>query len=285
MKIAIIGATGMLGQPVAKELAKAFDVTALVRDEAKAKSVLPGSIRLVKGDLKNPADLSALLKGQDALYINLNLDRGSRKKDFQSEREGLDIILQAARAASIRRIAFISSVVMNYQGMDGFNWWVFELKHNAVKKIRESGIPYTIFYPSTFMENFETTYRQGNKILLAGQSLHKMYFIAGQDYGRQVARSFQILKDQNKEYVIQGTEGFTAGEAAEEYVRHYSKEKLVLSRAPLGLLKILGMFSASIDYGYHIITALNKYPEKFEALPVWEELGKPEITLKQFAQR
>jgi hypothetical protein len=135
------------------------------------------------------------------------------------------------------------------------------------------------------MENYESTYRQGKKILLAGTSLHKMYYIAGDDFGKQVTQSFKILKDQNREYIIQGTEGFTGDEAAELYVRHHSKEKLTISRAPLGLLKVLGVFSPAIDYGYHIITALNKYPEKFEGTTAWNELGKPEITLKQFAQR
>ncbi len=34
----------------------------------------------------------------------------------------------------------------------------------------------------------------------------------------------------------------------------------------------------------HIIEALNNYPEKFEAQSTWNELGKPSITLKDFAQ-
>jgi uncharacterized protein YbjT (DUF2867 family) len=284
-RIAFIGATGMVGRPVAKELAYAgMEVTALVRDPSRAKDLTP-AIAVMQGDLRNPEDLSRLFTGKDAVYLNLNLDMSAGKNSYHNEREGLDAIIAAARKHSLKRIAFVSSLVMNYQGMNGFNWWVLELKRQAVEKIRASGIPYTIFYPSTFMENFETNYRQGKKIMLAGTSHHKMYYIAGEDFGKQVSRSFQILSDENKEYTVQGPEGFTADEAATEYIRYYRKETLSISRAPAGVLKFLGYFNQRMHYGYHIVTALNHYPEKFGSQTTWDELGKPSITLKAFAGR
>lgn len=283
-KIAFIGATGMLGQPVARELAySGFDVTALVRNETKAR-YLPAAIHTIKGNIRNASDLDRLFNGQDAAYISLNLNLSHGKKAYHAEREGLEIILAAAKKHRLKRIAFVSSLVMNYQGMEGFDWWVFDMKRQAAEKIKAAGIPYTIFYPSTFMENFDTTYRRGQKILLSGTSRHKMYFIAGEDFGKQVSRSFQILEDENREYTIQGPEGFTADEAAQEYISNYKKDKLKITRAPLTLLKFLGNFSARINYGYHIVTALNNYPEKFESQKSWEELGKPSVTLKLYAK-
>ncbi len=173
---------------------------------------------------------------------------------------------------------------MNYQGMNNFHWWIFELKHEAVRMIRNSGIPYTIFYPSTFFENFTSHYRQGNKIVLAGKSMCKQWFISAEDFGKQVAKSFRILQSENREYTIQGPEAFLTSEAAEIYIKN-SKEKLTLSRSPIGLLKFIGLFSNKVSYGYHIITALNNYPEQFESKDSWEELGKPTLMLKQFASR
>jgi len=192
--------------------------------------------------------------------------------------------LKEAKSAKLQRIAFISSVVMRYQGQNGFHWWVFDVKQQAVQLIRESGIPYTIFYPSTFMENFDGNYRKGNKMLLAGKSNQKMYFIAGEDYGRQVAQSFKLQPTANKEYVIQGPEAFTTEEAIAQYIKYYKKEQLSVSRAPLGVIKFLGRFSQRMSYGAHIIEALNNYPEKFEAHNTWQELGEPVITIRQFAE-
>ncbi|GCC49884.1 hypothetical protein SanaruYs_00980 [Chryseotalea sanaruensis] len=62
--------------------------------------------------------------------------------------------MQFAKQKKIKRIGFISSPIMNYQGMNNFNWWVFDVKRKAVDMVKQSGIPYTIFYPSTFMDNF-----------------------------------------------------------------------------------------------------------------------------------
>jgi uncharacterized protein YbjT (DUF2867 family) len=284
-KIAVIGGTGMIGRPVVQALHDAgFEITALVRDEAKARKLLPAGIRYCTGDLRNVHDVDRALKDQDGIYLNLNLNLGDGKHAWHAEREGIDNIIAAAQKNKIKRIAIISSVVMNYQGMNGFHWWVFDLKKEALDKIRTAGIPYTIFYPSTFMENFMITYRKGNRILLAGTSHHKMYFIAGEDYGRWVVRSFEILKNENKEYFVQGPEGYTADEAANVFISNYTGEKLTISRAPLAVLKFVGLFSNTVNYGHHIIEALNTYPEKFQAEETWNTLGRPAITLADYAR-
>ncbi|HEY9047634.1 MAG TPA: NmrA family NAD(P)-binding protein [Ohtaekwangia sp.] len=284
-KIAFIGATGMIGKPVALALHRAgYEITVLARDSTKARTIFPEDIHIQQGDIKHIADLQKLFKGQDAIYINLNLNLNDGAGAWHSEREGLDNILAAAKEFSIKRIAMTSSVVKNYQGMNGFKWWVFDLKQQAIEKIKASGIPYTIFYPSTFMENFISTYRRGNKILLAGTSHHKMYFIAGSDFGKQVGRALELPETENKEYIIQGPEGFTADEAAEVFIKHAPDTTLKISRAPLGLLKFIGMFSNSVNYGHKIIYALNNYPEKFESTETWNLLGKPTVTLTDYAK-
>ncbi|MBK9378342.1 MAG: NAD(P)H-binding protein [Saprospiraceae bacterium] len=61
--ISIIGATGMIGIPVTKELVKAgFNVTALVRNPEKAKSIFPAGVNFVKGDLDDKIQSGLLLK-------------------------------------------------------------------------------------------------------------------------------------------------------------------------------------------------------------------------------
>jgi uncharacterized protein YbjT (DUF2867 family) len=285
-KIAFIGATGMIGKPVASELVSAgFTVTALVRDISKARTELPETIHLIPGNIKYRQDLENLLRGQDALYINLNIKHTEKKNDYHTESDGLKIILEVAKKSGIKRVAFISSLVMRYQGMNNFRWWVFDVKRESIRLIKSCGIPYTIFYPTTFIENFDGVYRQGNRMLLAGRSIHKMYFISSADYAKQVVRSFQVLQNENKEYTIQGPEGFTADEAVAEYVNHYKKEKLIISKAPLVLLKFLGLFIQKFHYGSHIVEALNNYPEKFESENTWKELGKPTVTIREFAQQ
>ena len=285
-KITVFGATGMLGQPVVKELVNAgFEITAMVRSPEKARKVLPESINFISGDLKNPADIEKALQGAEGIYLNLAVAPESKESDFQPERDGLENIIAAAKKADVKRIALCSSLVHRYQGMNNFDWWAFDIKHQAVEKVKASGIPYTIFYPSSFFENFDKGgFKQGNKMMLAGTQKFPMWFIAGSDYGKQVARSFEILNDENREYSVQGLEKFTSDEAVKIFVDNYQKEQLKISKAPVFLMKILGLFNQKMNYTAKILEALNNYPEKFESEKTWEELGKPEITLAKYAR-
>lgn len=283
-KIVVFGSTGLLGKPVTKVLIEAgFEVTVMVRDSALAQKLFPKA-NIIKGDLKNDADVKKAIKGQDGIFLSLSVIQTEKENEFHTEQQGLDTILTIAKQHEIKRIAYLSSLVHLYQGMNGFDWWIFRIKQEAVRKIKESGIPYTIFYPSTFMESIAYQSRQGNMIAIGGKSEYPLYYIAAEDYARQVANSFKILKDENRDYVIQGPEAFTQDEAAMVFIRHYKKEKLRTMWAPMFMLKFMGLFTQKFNYGYHIVTALNKYPEKFEAAQTWEELGKSTITLKMFAE-
>jgi len=282
--IAVIGSTGLLGKPVTCALINAgFTVRALVRNVERASKELPEEIQFVEGDLKNSADIEKTFSGCDAVYINLSIKDIEKPTDWHTETDGLKLIIEAARKTNIKKLAIISSLVHFYQGMNGFYWWAFDVKQQSIKLIKESGIPYTIFYPSSFMENFYFNYKKGKYLVLAGKSEHKQYFISGADYGMQVARAFQRNPQENKEYAVQGPEGFTTDEACALFKTYYKKENLTIVRAPIGLLKFFGMFAQGLNYGAHIIEALNKYPEKFQSDQTWVELGKPVITLKEFA--
>ena len=89
MKILFIGATGMLGKPVAKELINSgFDVTLLARDIDKTAALFSGS-KIIKGDVFDKASLNAAFTGMDAVYCNLSVLQTSKEKDLQPEREGI----------------------------------------------------------------------------------------------------------------------------------------------------------------------------------------------------
>lgn len=283
-KIVVFGSTGLLGKPVTKALIDAgFEVSVMVRDSTLAQKLFPKA-NILKGDLKNEANVEKAIKGQEGIFLSLSVIQTEKENEFHTEQQGLDTILTIAKRQGVKRIAYLSSLVHLYQGMNGFDWWIFRIKQEAVRKIKESGITYTIFYPSTFMESIAYQSRQGNMIAIGGKSEYPLYYIAAQDYARQVANSFKILQNESKDYVVQGPEAFTQHEAAKIFIKHYKKEKLRTMWAPMFLMKIMGFFIQKFDYGYHIVEALNKYPEKFKATQTWEELGKPSITLKEFAE-
>lgn len=286
MQIAVIGATGMLGQPVTHELIRAgFTVRIVARDVAAAQAMFPG-VEVVAGDLRDAASLLNALRGVDTIYLNLSVKQTEKQTHFHTEAEGLVHLISAARQAGVRRIAYLSSIVMRYQGLNGFNWWVFKLKQEAVQLIKASGIRYSIFYPSCFMESMLSTQRAGLVILLVGRSAVRPWYVAARDYGVQAVRALQRAKDnENQEYVIQGPEAVMQHEAANRVVAAYKPERLRVITVPPIMMKFGRLFSPQADYGWHITEALNKYPETFESQQTWVDLGKPYTTLEEFAKQ
>jgi nucleoside-diphosphate-sugar epimerase len=280
-KILFIGASGMLGKPVALELMRAgFPVTFLARDVEKLQKLFPNAA-VVKGDVFDIASLEAAMAGQEIVYLNLSVAQSSKKTEPQPEREGINNIIEAAKKTNIKRIVYLSSLIKNYEGMNGFKWWAFQIKQAAVDAIKKSGLNYSIFYPSTFMECLDKQMLQGTRLMLAGKSEAPMWFIAGKDYGVQVAWAMKKAGDSNQEYVVQGLEPYTSDEAAKVFIQNV-KSNIKIMRAPLAPLKYLGIFNQRMNYAYHICEALNKYPEKFESENTWNDLGKPSTTLADY---
>lgn len=281
VKIAVVGSTGLIGEPVTRELISAgFDVTLVVRNPAKASQLFPG-IKMAEADVFNFEEMKSALAGQEMVYISLSPARTKNQRTPMAEREGLSNILEAAKQNGLRRVLFLSSLVQRYNGMNDFHWWIFQMKEEAIKKVKESGIPYSIFYPSSFMETMGRDMIRGNKIMLVSGTKQRMWFIAGKDYGRQVVNAIKIADGNNQEYTVQGTEAFDWNEAAKVVQENYYRPLKIIT-APISVLKMLSPFIGVMNYAAHICEALNRYPEKFESEKTWQDLGKPATSFANF---
>lgn len=284
--ITVIGATGMIGIPVTQELVKAgFHVTALVRNPDKAKALFTEGVTFIKGDLDNKTSIAEALKGADGLYINISTRAEDKDNTFSPEIQGLDNILEMAKQAPhLKQIAYLSSfLARNYQG----DWWVFKAKKSSIDRVKNCGIPYTIFYPSNFMENFASEgMKRGNKVnFIKAKANHKAWWIAGEDFGRTVANAFKTEKALNKEYPVQGLEPLTMQEAAQKFVNGYSRETLSVGAFPLGVMKFMGVFMPSMKFVSNLMNVMLNNVETFESQKTWDDLGKPQLTTEQYAQK
>lgn len=282
-RITVIGSTGMIGIPVTQELVKAgFEVTALVRNVEKAKQIFPQGVSFVKGDIEDMQSINEALKNADGLYINISTKPTDKENQFNPEMQGLDNILTALKNTNIKQVAFLSSFLSrNYKG----DWWVMKAKKEGISKIKNSGIPYTIFYPSNFMENFASEgMRRGNKVnYIKSKVNNKAWWIAGEDFGKQVANAFKTDKALNCEFPVQGPEALTMKEAATKYAAAYKKEQLGVGSMPYGLLKFLGMFIPQMKFLSNLMNVMLNNEETFESQKTWDILGKSEISIDKFA--
>src|SRR5438445_8584983 len=75
MKIVLFGATGAIGQRIAKEaVARGHIVTAIVRDPARLPQGLRKSVNIVEGDVTDPARTARSITGQDVVISSIGGD-------------------------------------------------------------------------------------------------------------------------------------------------------------------------------------------------------------------
>lgn len=279
-RVAVIGATGMLGLPVTVALTEAgFAVTALVRNPDAARRVLPEGVEIVAADVRDEESLRRGLQGQDALHLNLSIAPTERPGDFHTEAQGLDFILGAARAAGIKRIGYVSALIRDADEA----WWVLDVWRSAIARIKASGIPYTIFNAGNVMETLAHRHKVAGALVMAGGSHTPNYWIAGADLGAQVARAFTLEEAANREFFAQGPEPVPYGAALQRYARARGDGTRVVT-VPLWLMRALGVFSRPTCFNARMLATVLRYPEVFRAGPAWDELGRPTTTIEDFAR-
>ena len=120
MRIFLTGATGYIGSAVLEALLRGgHEVTALVREPAKAERVSRRGVHAIVGDLANPASYTAAAESSDAI-LHTASDRSARRQ--QIDRMAIDTLLAAAarRVAQGQRASFVYTsgvwVLGNTQG-------------------------------------------------------------------------------------------------------------------------------------------------------------------------
>ncbi len=112
--IAITGATGLVGNAIARRLAAAGEkVRALVRDPARAEELLPGGVELVRGDVTDPASLPPLVRGAELVFHAAGMpEQWARDEAIfdRVNRQGTRSVLEAAREAGVRRAVYTSTM-------------------------------------------------------------------------------------------------------------------------------------------------------------------------------
>lgn len=283
-RIAVLGATGMIGSVVTRKLVEAGHVvTALVRDPEKAAARLPG-IRLLRADVERPDSLVTGLSEAELVLFSLSVDpKRADPRVFDPERDGLGNVLAVLADTAPRRVLYVGSLLQEH---NPHGWWVLDHKREALRRLEASGIPHTIFKPSNFMENLPYRNRRGRSVTLIGRPKHANWWISADDFGRQVARHATMLSPDeasSRTFVIQGPEAMTYEAAARRFVEAWPRERLKVGFAPAALMRLVGRFVPEVRYACEISRAINDSPEAFAAQETWNELGRPEITIEQYA--
>ncbi len=123
MQVSLTGSTGLIGNAIARALiARGHEVRALVRDEARARALVPSDIQLIPGDITDPGSLPAAFKGAEVVFHAAGLpEQWARDRSVfdRVNRQGTRNVLDAARAAGVERVVYTSTMDVFRAGEDG----------------------------------------------------------------------------------------------------------------------------------------------------------------------
>jgi len=276
-RILVIGGTGMLGKPVAERFkADGFTVRLLVRDPDKARRMLGEGYEIIRGDVNHADSLHAALANVDGVHISLK--GGPTEADFdRMDHLATREIALAARERGVGRVTLLSAYALSEKKADTPE---SRSKVKGEAALRASGVPYTIFRCSWFMESLPL-FVQGKSMSLIGNQVHPLHWIASEDYAGMVSKSYLTDKTLNKELYIFGPEAYTMGQAMKIYT-----EGVGIKVAPIStwMLSLMGRLTFNTEWKSTAV--LMKHYEKWGEDGSPEEanrlLGAPKMTLKEW---
>lgn len=278
-RILVIGGTGMLGEPVVRQLQKdGFCVRVLTRHPEKTCIRFSSPFEVAPGDVEDSVSLEAALMGCQGVHINLH---GSFDPDL--ERRGAETISRVAPRAGLERITYLSGASVCEE-----NAWFPDTKARllAEEAIRASGVPYTIFRANYFMETLRNFVR-GKMLLQIGRHPHPYHWVSAADYAQMVARAFATPHVANKILYVCGPQALTMREALQS-VQHIAYPNHRIVYLPLLVARLIAVVGKRrelqsvlpfFEYCGKIENLQSGSPDEANAL-----LGAPSTTLEEWVR-
>ena len=240
MKVLVTGATGFVGhEVVAALLRRGHEVTAVVRDPARALDLAERGVRLVTGDVLEPSTLERAAVGQDAVVHLVGVIVEPRPRTFDDlHRQATENVLAAAKGAGVRRYVHMSANGTRPDAQSPYH----TTKWAAEEAVRASGLEWTIVRPSLIFggsrrdQLFRTLAGFYRKPLLpvplvgSGEAL--MQPVAVTDVARVFAESVAAPATQGKTYVVVGPERMPFREMVATVGAGMGKRKWMASGPP-----------------------------------------------------
>ena len=224
VRILVIGATGLIGGPVARQLATdGFDVRLLVRDATRAQCHLGSEFEYREGDAGDQDSVEQAVRGCDGVHVSLAA--ASRNDMDRVERYGTAAIATAAASSGVSLLTYVSGSLVHAQY--GQKIPEHAAKVAAEQAIRTSGVPFVFFRPTYFMDNLGR-HIQGRRAVALGRP-RPLHMVAASDFATMVSRAFRAPNVAGCDLAIHGPEPVTIAEALDVYCRVVEPDKRVVT--------------------------------------------------------
>ena len=216
MSIVVTGATGNLGRFVIEGLLEkvpADQITAVVRDEAKAADYAARGVKIAVADYNSPETYDGIFSAGDKVLLisgsELHLDRVAQHK----------VVIDAAKVAGVALLAYTSA--------PGTLTAALADAHRATETaILESGLPYTLlrnsWYNENYTENLAPVLEYNAVVQAAGEG--RVASAARADYAAAAVAVLTGEGHENKTYELSGDTAWGYAEYAAEIAKQTGKE-------------------------------------------------------------
>ncbi|NNV54205.1 SDR family oxidoreductase [Limnovirga soli] len=239
--ILVAGATGFLGREICRQLtAENMRVKGFVRatsDANKVAHLKELGVETIEGDLKNKQSLVNALKGVSAIIstVSSTLSRQEGDSIQTVDDEGQTNLIDAAIHAGINQFIFISFCAMAGE------WPLQTAKRKVERHLAKSGLNYTIFQPTCFMEVWlgpALGFDYPNaKATIYGEGNNKVSWIAIKDVAAFAVNSLHNPLANNKIIELGGPQALSPLEAVHIFEASIGK-KFELQFVPEEAIKV-----------------------------------------------
>lgn len=279
-RVLVVGATGMLGAPVARQLANdGWTVRCLVRDVARARALLGDAFEFVPGDVTQPTSLDAAFDGCSAVHLNL---RGGNTIDSYQrvEVEGAAHCIQAARRHGLSRVTYLSGSGRSSAELE--RHFPVRVKRAVEAALSSGRVAWTSFRATHFFESLPMFVRDGRATVLGTQP-HELHYVAARDYARMVSRALDEPAAASRALHVWGPEAFTMRQALMAYVAVHHP-RLRVGRLPIPLARLIARLTGNRDLAFacDLFAAFADIGEAGDPAEANSLLGAPVTTLEQW---
>jgi uncharacterized protein YbjT (DUF2867 family) len=271
-QILVLGATGMLGQPVTHCLIEGgYRTRILVRNTEKARQMFGDSVEIVRGSARNREDIRVALAGCDTLHLSLPPD---------SELTAMQHVTDLGKTEPLERITYISATTVRQE-----NRW-FKLVDEKMRTetiLRQSGIANTIFCPTWAMETLHNFVRGDRAVMIISKQPPPLHFVAAADLGRMVVASYQDNRALGKRLFVHGPEAVTLPNAFERFVKACYTGKNIM-RVKLWQAQLIAKLTRRVELvdATRLIAYFDKVGELGDPGEANALFGAPSITLDEW---
>ena len=281
--ILVIGATGTVGEPVARQLlADGYHVRLLVRNVERAQTQLGSDFEYIAGWIEESEAVQQALAGCSGVHISLQAGSNPEAIERVEYRGAMRIVELAARQPGMH-LSYVSGMFVG--GQVGHGVLADQAKGRVEQAIQDSGLSFTIFRPTYFMDNLPK-HLQGKRAMVLGKQPHPLHLVAASDFGRMVSRAFQEPEAENRIFSIQGPEALTLVEALRLYCSMLEPETQVMT-IPLWVMSVLDtlFLGKQMRRTVQMMQVLQHYGEFGDPSEANRLLGAPTTTLREWCEQ